>query len=137
MKFIYFSLLYLFIFVIACQPQRELTTLSDFANETWVLEQLNGEDFSDDFFTGKLPSLTFGYDKKITGFSGCNNLNGTFSLDQETFQLNPAAMTRKMCPGNGEAAFMDALNAADRLRMDGRDLVLLSGDNEVLRFFKK
>ena len=36
-------------------------------------------------------------DRKITGFSGCNNYKGTYEFAGNTLRFGPVAMTRKVC----------------------------------------
>lgn len=49
------------------------------------------------------PSLTFHSDQRVSGFAGCNYLNGRYEITGEGLRFAPLAVTKRMCP----AAAMD------------------------------
>ncbi len=87
------------------------------------------------------PSLTFDLtENRVSGSTGCNQFNGPVKIDGQQIQFSdPMAMTRMMCPGEGEAVFMKTLRSVNRfaLSSDGKTLTLLNGDMAVMRFAKK
>ncbi|MCA6074545.1 META domain-containing protein [Fulvivirga sedimenti] len=105
--------------------------------KAWVLTQMNGASIQDDLFTGELPFLEFSDGGGLTGFSGCNNFNGNFSLTDDGIMLDPGAMTRKMCPGDGEQQFLDALAKVDNFDVNSESLVLRGNGNNLLSFQPK
>lgn len=73
--------------------------------------------------------------EKFNGNTGCNNFTGT--LKRQDGQINfPEAMalTRMMCPGQGEQAFLNVLKKVNRFSLDHDTLTLLTGDIAVMRF---
>ena len=92
-------------------------------------------------YPDKKPSLTFDLtENRVSGSTGCNQFNGPVKIDGQQIQFSDAmAMTRMMCPGEGEAVFMKTLRSVNRFALspDGKTLTLLNGDIAVMRFAKK
>ena len=83
------------------------------------------------------PSATFTEDQ-VSGSSGCNRFNASYTVDGDELTLGPVAGTEMACPdpaGAVEEAFRAALTQVTAWRMDGDQLVLLDDDGgELLRF---
>ena len=107
---------------------------------TWQLVSLNGEVANVEDYARELPELNFeAFTKKVSGYSGCNRLTGTYKAD-ETGLLNflPLATTRMLCEGkNKEAAFLNALRTVSAYKFDSDHLLLLKGDEVVAEFVSK
>lgn len=88
-------------------------------------------------FAGGIPSLAFLEDGKLSGFSGCNNFSGNFSLEGTGIELDPGAMTKKMCPGSGEQDYISALGKVGDLKIGKDKLTLLDGATELMSFVPK
>lgn len=76
-------------------------------------------------------------DKRIGGFSGCNQVTGGYQLDGKRLKLGPLAGTMMACAGGmrRERAFLDALGATASWRVVGGDLKLLDdGGRAVAQF---
>jgi len=74
---------------------------------------------------------------KVSGSSGCNRLMGSYKLDGDSLHFEPAALTRRFCPGplmKLEKAFVEALRATTRYRIDGRTLSLLDEARTLATF---
>ncbi|WP_258239689.1 META domain-containing protein [Pseudidiomarina homiensis] len=54
------------------------------------------------------PSLTFHSDQRVSGFAGCNYVNGRYEITGEGLRFAPLAVTKRMCP-QPAMAFEDAL----------------------------
>ncbi|MHA7131606.1 META domain-containing protein [Algoriphagus namhaensis] len=115
-----------------CNSLKSINPLSVLTDNTWELSSLLGQDVIPDQFSGGFPSLDFSEGGKLSGFSGCNNFNGSFSLEGDQLQLDPGAMTRKACPGSGEQDFMNAFNQVTRLKIKDQKLTLLDGSRELM-----
>lgn len=95
-----------------------------------------------DLYAETKPEITFNSSTgKVTGASGCNNFNGTFTHDgnKVTFGEN-FAMTRKMCPDMaGETTFMETLTKVNTYSVteQGKTLNLIMGDMAVMRLTRK
>jgi heat shock protein HslJ len=99
----------------------------------WVL--VSGVDV--DGWEDAPPSISFGEDGTASGSSGCNQWGGSYTFDGDTLELGEIAMTSMGCPPPAdevERAYMDALQQANRWRLEEEELVLLDDDAELLRY---
>ena len=64
------------------------------------------------------------------GFTGCNNVHGTYEADGARLSFPSLAVTEMHCPGmmKRERAFLDVLGLTDRYQITGETLALYSGD---------
>ncbi len=73
---------------------------------------------------------------RLSGSDGCNRFAGSYSATGSAFQVSPQLVsTRMACPEGVESeaqAFIAALSAARRYRIDGALLQLLSADGATL-----
>ncbi|HEY9627707.1 MAG TPA: META domain-containing protein [Coleofasciculaceae cyanobacterium] len=114
--------------------------LSDrLANTEWLLEDLAGAGVIDNLQT----TLYFDEAHRISGYGGCNRYRATAQLtaqaEPETgFTVGAIASTRMMCTPaamNQEARYFQALEQAERIRMEGSFLLVYSeGSDAPLRF---
>jgi len=81
-------------------------------HDIWVLDSLNNEKADTEKFSQGLPRLEFNLNGgKVNGYSGCNELMGTYYTIQNEIVINPLASTTKFCVGtSGESAFLELLN---------------------------
>ncbi|MGH3045095.1 MAG: META domain-containing protein [Gaiellaceae bacterium] len=99
----------------------------------WVL--VSGVDV--DGWEASAPSISFGEDGTASGSSGCNQWGGSYTFDGDTVELGEIAMTSMGCPPPAdevERAYMEALQQANRWRLEDEELVLLDDDAELLRY---
>jgi heat shock protein HslJ len=107
---------------------------------TWQLASLNGEVAKTDDYAKELPELNFeAFTQKVSGYSGCNRLSGGYKADETgLFSFSPLATTRMMCEGkNKESAFLNALSAVSRYKLESDRLLLLKGEEVVAEFTSK
>ena len=74
---------------------------------------------------------------RLSGFAGCNNFSGSYTLDGDQLNIGPVASTQMACPEPGssiETAFHKALSGTLRYRIDGDDLTLTGASGTSLRF---
>jgi heat shock protein HslJ/membrane-bound inhibitor of C-type lysozyme len=80
------------------------------------------------------PSLTFHSDQRVSGFAGCNYLNGRYEITGEGLRFAPLAVTKRMCPPAAmdyETKFLRELQHVSNVKVfsDGTlQLQLLNGD---------
>ncbi|WP_291784456.1 META domain-containing protein [Cecembia sp.] len=132
-----FSILLSLAFVMSlasCSSVGNLNPLSLLTGNNWVLSSLMGQALDPAKFLNGLPSLNFLEGGGLTGFTGCNNFNGNFSLDGTNIKLDPGAMTKKACEGSGENDFLGALSQVSNLKVAKNKLTLLDGAKELLSF---
>ncbi|MGL6269524.1 MAG: META domain-containing protein [Chitinophagaceae bacterium] len=95
-----------------------------------------------DLYANQKPTITFNSTTgKVNGLSGCNNFNGTFSLDGNKVSFGEnMALTRKMCPDMaGESTFLETLKKVNTYSVteQGKTLNLIMGDMAVMRLTRK
>jgi len=76
-------------------------------------------------------TIKFSADNTVSGFAGCNNFSGEYTLSGEEMKFGPMVTTRKACGaalGEQEYSFLTLLNAVDRARLVEGELHLLSID---------
>ncbi len=84
------------------------------------------------------PHLTFspGQIIRVTGFTGCNRLNGTVSISaNNTMKFAPLAMTRKMCADTDaqEKAITSALQQVTNYYVVNDELLFVNGTRTVAK----
>ncbi|MCY7351964.1 MAG: META domain-containing protein [Cytophagaceae bacterium] len=86
------------------------------------------------------PFITFDTaNQRVSGSTSCNSFSGALAVDGPKINFtNPMAMTRMMCPGEGEQAFLEMLKKVNRYAL-GNDntLTFIIGDIAVMRFVRK
>ncbi|MBS92884.1 MAG: hypothetical protein CL799_00360 [Chromatiales bacterium] len=71
----------------------------------------------------------------VDGTAGCNNFQGTATIDANAMTFSPLAATKRMCQPavNGqETAFLEALELTRRWQIAGNILELLDSDDNVV-----
>lgn len=79
--------------------------------------------------------VRFGEDGKVNGSSGCNRMQGGFTLDDGKINIGPLAMTRMAClDGMGvvEQRFTNALMSAAKAERDGTKLSLFDAEDQKI-----
>ena len=74
---------------------------------------------------------------RLSGFAGCNNFSGSYTLDGDQLKIGPVASTQMACPEPGssiENAFHKALSGTLRYAVDGDDLSATTASGGTLRF---
>ena len=108
---------------------------------TWELNYITGPRIAfDGLYPNKKPMLKFDASAKtVGGNTSCNSFNGQLKVDGNKISFNdPMAMTRMMCPGDGENTFLETLKKVNSWSVsDGKILNLITGDIAVMRFTKK
>lgn len=112
------------------------TTPMPLDNVYWELVELKDEDVQR---VGNRPGphLLFHInDKSLHGSDGCNQLQGEYTRDEMKFKFINIRSNRIYCEEQMEQAetFMEALGTADSIEIDGDELVLYHGLEELARF---
>ena len=105
-------------------------------NATWRLTELPGRKLPG---AGEREAVTVRLaDGRITGFSGCNQLMGSYTLDGGTLVLGQLAGTMMACPEparSTEDQFLRAFSGTMRVAVEGDHLVLMpESGGDALRF---
>jgi heat shock protein HslJ len=84
-------------------------------------------------------TATFAEDGSLNGSAGCNNFMTSYTLDGANITIQPAATTRKLCPGEGvmeqETQFLTALTTAATWSISGNELELRTADGALVAHF--
>lgn len=132
-----FSFGLIFLLSMSCAGTKPINPLNHLKANTWVLSSLMGSGLDLNQFVGGIPTLSFMDDGKISGFSGCNNFSGNFSLEGNSINLDPGAITKKMCPGTGEQDYISNFEKVADLKLEKEKLILLDGSTELMSFVPK
>ena len=64
---------------------------------------------------GTLPRIEFVTQGRLTGYSGCNMMSGSWRMEGDAIHIGPVATTKRMCAGPGgeiERRFLAALGGS-------------------------
>ena len=111
-----------------------MSPFDELTSEKWTLSDLPGNSSWQEKFPDSLPFLEFDDGGRLNGSTGCNNFHGNFSLTGNGIEIDPGAMTRKMCSGNGEKLFLEALATVEGYVIENNTLILKSNSGPVLQF---
>lgn len=112
------------------------TTSNPLTGAIWIVTELNGQP--------PLPTtnITAQFDEegRVSGSSGCNNYGAAYEVDGNNITINtsPAATTLMACPEPvmvQEAAYMEALGAAETFEISEDQLTLFDADGNPVVVF--
>ncbi len=105
---------------------------------------LNGEWFlmpvlASDTAAGKFPSIKFNIAKgTFTGNTGCNRMSGAFQrTDNSLIFSERIILTKMVCTGYNEAAFVTTLLSTNRYKREDSVLVLMFNQTDLSRWTRK
>ncbi len=81
------------------------------------------------------PTMAFGADGTLSGTTGCNQYNGSYTVDGNDLTVGTLSMTMMLCEGqigDGEALFSPAIQGATTWAIDASGNLLLSGAGDIL-----
>lgn len=82
-------------------PAPALDTTTTIYN-TWVLDSINGKIPDSGYFAHGSPYIDFSNEKKISGFIGCNGINGKFNVNGQRVTFDSLSVTSQECKGKGK-----------------------------------
>lgn len=136
------------IILIGCASSDELPSapfqdqlLPSLTKTEWTLTELSGQPVSVPA-EGQVPSLRFSQDEeRVSGFAGCNQFFGAYSVEGDRLHLQSIGMTRKSCSPPStmqlETRFVDALENVTRATISGNILTLYDGNRAIAKFVAK
>ncbi|WP_026452331.1 META domain-containing protein [Aequorivita capsosiphonis] len=117
------------------------TSNNEISGSYWKLETLEGKSISDLQDNDKEIGFTLNdKENRITGFSGCNNFFGTYTLeDGNRINFSALGATRMACPDSAfnESEFLEVFNLADNFTINDDMLQLNVGKRAPLAIFKR
>jgi putative lipoprotein len=108
----------------------EPTSAADLAGTSWTLVSVGGAAVVE----GSAAHLAFGVDGKASGSTGCNNFNGSYTVDGAALTVGPLATTRMACQDLmvQEAAVLEALAGVSGWEIDADGRLHLTGGTELV-----
>lgn len=119
------------------KPSKEIDNI--ITDKYWKLVMLEGQKVT--MVDGQEKEASFTLNSKnntITGFSGCNNFNGTFELnDGNRIRIGTLATTMRACDGvTNEHSLLKVFDQADNYTIVNDELRLNIGRRAPLAVFK-
>lgn len=142
MKIKFMALAMIALTVIACNSTKTTTDQASGKQVlmgTWNLATLNGETVAP-LENGRLINLKLSTENNhVSGFSGCNNFMGSYTLEGSSLEFSPMATTRKACMNQdfNEQDFLSIFSKVASYKIKDGQLSLLNTDKEVLATFNK
>lgn len=100
----------------------------------WKLSKLNGQEVTTPPGE-KVAYIMFDYQHCISGFSGCNKIEGSFHTDERTISIQ-LERPKRLCPDMQlDSAFRNVLQKTNLYFLEGRRLLLFQ-DNIYLAEFE-
>ncbi len=107
---------------------------------TWELTYISGPKIAfEGLYPNKIPAITFDVSgKRVSGNTGCNNFSGELNTNGNSIDFTKAmAMTKMMCPGQGETVFLETLKKINTYSITDSTLNFIMGDIALMRFTKR
>lgn len=100
----------------------------------WNILKVNGEDVT--VIGEEKPFVEFNTEEsRVHGYTGCNIMNGAYTLEGKDFSFGNMATTMMAGPEENmktERSVLDAMGKAVRVKADGEKLLLLDENKEVI-----
>jgi heat shock protein HslJ len=130
-----FSFLAAIVLLFGCTSSRQSTTE---VNGNWQLVIFPaGTKTLTEIFTMNKPELHM-ENGHISGSTGCNRINGTYTLNGNSIQFgNDLAITKMGCPNYDETVFLDAFNRVNKYRLQNNELMLMHDSTLLMSFSKQ
>ena len=109
---------------------------------SWLLSRLRRGDELAAIIPGTAPTASFDESGRVSGSAGCNRFTAAYGVVGEQLEVSAAASTRMFCSDpagvmDQEDAFLSALSAAERFRLEGGTLELLDAEGVALLVFER
>lgn len=104
-------------------------------NGQWYLQPILPSDTA----SGQIPTLRFNLkNKTFSGNTGCNTISGSFALTDSSLQFNDnVKLSKKICTGYNEAAFLKNLFMANRYSIGDSVMTLWFDRTQLSRWTRK
>lgn len=117
-------------------------TNSDLESFLWVLDQFGPPHTLQAAIGDDKPTIFFQNDGHLTGSTGCNRFNGTFTIDDSQIHTGSLAATKKMCPdGEGlleqEQTILRTLTNAAKYQLEKDTLQIFDVSSSSVLIYKK
>jgi len=113
------------------------TTINPIINDIWALEFIKGVDYQPDSSSKERPIIEIDLkEKKVTGNTGCNSMNGTVTVEEDQIEFSDIITTEKFCSNSIEQEFLIALGMVNNYKVEKLKLYLYEDDQEIMIFQK-
>ncbi|NML19925.1 META domain-containing protein [Pseudoflavitalea sp. G-6-1-2] len=114
--------------------EKEAVADTIFSGEWFLLPVLPS-----DTAAGEFPSIRFNAKKgHFTGHTGCNTMEGEFAYTDSTLQFGePLRLSKKVCTGYNEAAFLRNFLRTNRYSFRDSMLIFWFDQTELMRWTRK
>ena len=117
------------------QPHDLPLEKDDVKDAYWVLMSVGGQDVEVLNNTQTAYIRLEENENDVNGFTGCNKISGSYTLDGERLQFPKLSSTRMACPDmEAENRMMEALRRVDNYKLSGDLLTLFDGNEAVATF---
>lgn len=120
-----------------CASTSPASSRAALTNTYWKLTELHGARVTMAPGQEREVRITLGDDGKVSGFTGCNQLMGGYTVAAEVLRFTQLGSTRMMCPPPAmqlESAVLAHLNSVTGFRIEGEQLILLKDGAPVARY---
>lgn len=120
-----------------CASTASTSSTASLTNTYWKLTELDGARVSMTPEQEREVRITLDDNGKVTGFTGCNQVMGGYTVAADVLRFTQLAGTRMMCPPPAmqlESAVLANLNSVTGFRVDGEQLILLKDGAPVARY---
>jgi|SRR5690606_27281721 len=137
------SAILVFLFFQSCTTQNgtsEGQTMNLEIGGNWTLTHFDdGSELTiDEAFPNKKPTLMLeSISKKLTGNTGCNQMFGSFTTQQNNISFKGLGSTKMFCEGVKETEYLNLLNAVESYKLIENQLVFMDkSGKEILKYSK-
>jgi len=135
-------LLLVFVLLTACRPSHKIGDLVGVPKERplektyWVLTELNDKPIATINESKKLNLVFDAETQKASGFAGCNQFTGGYTLEGKKLSLKNIAATKMFCQETMEieTRYLEALSKTDSYKIEEHVLFLNQGDQHLAKF---
>jgi heat shock protein HslJ len=101
----------------------------------YTIFEVNGENLKGRDFGKKTPMMLLDNEKmNYSTHIGCNQINGKYTLKENSIKFLPGISTMMACPDNLESNYLKALNEVDNYKIENFMLKMYKGDKLKLVF---
>ncbi|HLV23805.1 MAG TPA: META domain-containing protein [Moheibacter sp.] len=127
----------------ACSTQNNpnnTQTLNLDLSGNWTLihiDESSGTNINEGFPNKKPTLILEAISKKLTGNTGCNQMFGSFTTQQNNIHFSGLGSTKMFCDGVKETEYLNMLNEVDSYKILNDQLVFMNKEGkEILKYAK-
>lgn len=135
MKIFLNTSVFFLLLAIGCSSNKE--SVNNLLHDIWVLESVKGEPYSLAENQNLHPTIEiYLAEERFSGNTGCNNMNGTLTVDGSKITFTNIITTKMFCNDVDETGFLSSLEKVNRYKIEKMRLYLYEDDSELMIFQK-